>query len=230
MRQPKSEGRGSEVHGSMVHPSRNRPSHSLGQRAGSSAVGGGEKRFTATHANMRLRELGKNGPRNLRDGGIVLRRSALATDRTPHSPDEWGEPKDAKEPERTAADRRRPKRLPLSIGTGPDWLDQRKWRPGGDLAGRQPKANRLPSSVRQQADCLLPAPADAGARQKASCVERWCPGRDSNPHALRRGILSPLRLPISPPGRWRAKNLDDRIAGRRRRIGSQPSRDGGCGG
>ena len=28
----------------------------------------------------------------------------------------------------------------------------------------------------------------------------WCPGPDSNRHALRRGILSPLRLPISPPG------------------------------
>ena len=29
----------------------------------------------------------------------------------------------------------------------------------------------------------------------------WCPGPESNRHALRRGILSPLRLPISPPGR-----------------------------
>ena len=28
----------------------------------------------------------------------------------------------------------------------------------------------------------------------------WCPGPDSNRHALRRGILSPLSLPISPPG------------------------------
>mmetsp|Transcript_41221 Transcript_41221/g.96405 ORF Transcript_41221/g.96405 Transcript_41221/m.96405 type:complete len:448 (-) Transcript_41221:1106-2449(-) len=28
----------------------------------------------------------------------------------------------------------------------------------------------------------------------------WCPGPDSNRHTLRRGILSPLRLPISPPG------------------------------
>jgi aromatic amino acid transport protein AroP len=28
----------------------------------------------------------------------------------------------------------------------------------------------------------------------------WCPGPDSNRHALRRGILSPLRLPVSPPG------------------------------
>ena len=30
----------------------------------------------------------------------------------------------------------------------------------------------------------------------------WCPGSDSNRHTLRRGILSPLRLPISPPGQW----------------------------
>ncbi len=35
----------------------------------------------------------------------------------------------------------------------------------------------------------------AGARDK------WCPGRDSNPHGRSRGILSPLCLPISPPGR-----------------------------
>ncbi len=30
----------------------------------------------------------------------------------------------------------------------------------------------------------------------------WCPRPESNRHALRRGILSPLRLPISPPGPW----------------------------
>ena len=29
----------------------------------------------------------------------------------------------------------------------------------------------------------------------------WCAGRDSNPQAFRRGILSPLRLPVSPPAR-----------------------------
>ena len=31
--------------------------------------------------------------------------------------------------------------------------------------------------------------------------KRWCPGRESNPHAFRPRILSPVRLPISPPGR-----------------------------
>jgi hypothetical protein len=35
---------------------------------------------------------------------------------------------------------------------------------------------------------------------QTSIKENWCPGRDSNPHALRRRILSPLRLPIPPPG------------------------------
>lgn len=31
---------------------------------------------------------------------------------------------------------------------------------------------------------------------------RWYPRPDSNRHASRRGILSPLRLPISPPGHF----------------------------
>jgi cysteine synthase B len=35
---------------------------------------------------------------------------------------------------------------------------------------------------------------------QAGCCFAWCPGPDSNRHTLRRGILSPLRLPISPPG------------------------------
>jgi hypothetical protein len=29
---------------------------------------------------------------------------------------------------------------------------------------------------------------------------QWCPERESNPHALRPGILSPVRLPISSSG------------------------------
>ncbi len=32
---------------------------------------------------------------------------------------------------------------------------------------------------------------------------RWCPGPESNRHTFRWGILSPLRLPISPPGHIR---------------------------
>jgi squalene synthase HpnC len=35
-------------------------------------------------------------------------------------------------------------------------------------------------------------------------VVRWCEGRDSNPHALRRQILSLVRLPIPPPSREKA--------------------------
>ena len=31
-----------------------------------------------------------------------------------------------------------------------------------------------------------------------TAIERWCGRRGSNPHAFRRGILSPLRLPVSP--------------------------------
>jgi hypothetical protein len=34
----------------------------------------------------------------------------------------------------------------------------------------------------------------------AACISLWCPGPESNRHASRRGILSPLRLPVSPPG------------------------------
>lgn len=44
------------------------------------------------------------------------------------------------------------------------------------------------------------------AERNGECIPKtiakklWCPGPESNRHALRRGILSPLRLPISPPG------------------------------
>ena len=42
----------------------------------------------------------------------------------------------------------------------------------------------------------------AGAFILASLGEGWCPGWGSNPQDFRgRWILSPLRLPIPPPGR-----------------------------
>lgn len=45
----------------------------------------------------------------------------------------------------------------------------------------------------------------------------WCPGPESNRHALRRGILSPLRLPISPPGQiLQRADRTSRARGRRR--------------
>ena len=50
----------------------------------------------------------------------------------------------------------------------------------------------------------------------------WCPGRDSNPHASRRGILSPLRLPISPPGRYLGIPGPRRLPGLRSHAGSLP--------
>ena len=55
------------------------------------------------------------------------------------------------------------------------------------------------------------AARDSGARQAQhrgrrlsgrgapDATDRWCRGRDSNPHALRPRILSPLRLPVPPP-------------------------------
>lgn len=41
---------------------------------------------------------------------------------------------------------------------------------------------------------------EAEENLKSTAKNVWCPGPESNRHALRRGILSPLRLPISPPG------------------------------
>ena len=39
----------------------------------------------------------------------------------------------------------------------------------------------------------------------------WCPGPESNRHGmLSRGILSPLRLPVSPPGLWRLRPESNR--------------------
>jgi hypothetical protein len=40
---------------------------------------------------------------------------------------------------------------------------------------------------------------------------KWCPGSDSNRHALQRGILNPLRLPISPPGQ-RGRIIHEQIS------------------
>src|SRR6202043_2127252 len=39
-----------------------------------------------------------------------------------------------------------------------------------------------------------------GARSKAF-LGRWCTGGESNPYALRRWNLNPVRLPVSPPVR-----------------------------
>ena len=60
------------------------------------------------------------------------------------------------------------------------------------------------ASCRSEAVCCfgLLQPSREGAAQvfDSLALLYWCPGPESNRHALRRGILSPLRLPISPPG------------------------------
>ena len=50
-------------------------------------------------------------------------------------------------------------------------------------------------------DADNPPPGHKKSRKtKMSCGLFWCPRPESNRHALRRRILSPLRLPIPPPG------------------------------
>jgi hypothetical protein len=60
-------------------------------------------------------------------------------------------------------------------------------------------------------------------------VKGWCPGPDSNRHGISRGILSPLRLPVPPPGH--GKGADNNIvagetgwSGRKWRLGSESNR------
>ena len=60
-------------------------------------------------------------------------------------------------------------------------------------------------------------------------IALWCPGRESNPHTLRRQDLNLLRLPISPPGLCHQPNSmpDDRGAlnsSRRHPMAPLPSR------
>jgi hypothetical protein len=60
---------------------------------------------------------------------------------------------------------------------------------------------------------------------RCDTAEIWCPGPDSNRHALRRGILSPLRLPVSPPGLvLRHVRIKAARGGRRRLCPKMPRR------
>ena len=54
--------------------------------------------------------------------------------------------------------------------------------------------------------------------------DAWCPGQDSNLHALRRGLLRPLCLPIPPPGRMAVHetNLIFGPEGSKRRFDDHP--------
>jgi hypothetical protein len=48
--------------------------------------------------------------------------------------------------------------------------------------------------------------AGSHSRDPASSeIESWCPGRDSNSHALRRRPLKTVCLPVPPPGRGRER-------------------------
>ena len=92
--------------------------------------------------------------------------------------------------ERTPAVRKNPFYSSGSWGSGNGnrWTDVRLARRDGEPRGEQ------------SADSL------AGILEKIrSWHPLWCPGRESNPHDRSRGILSPLRLPISPPGRGLGK-------------------------
>lgn len=77
--------------------------------------------------------------------------------------------------------------------------DMRPWFSNADTIGKRSSASSL----------VRPASWTTRCRRRMRSDERfnaphawnlWCPGPESNRHALRRGILSPLRLPISPPG------------------------------
>jgi|GEM_PF-5709039 hypothetical protein len=47
----------------------------------------------------------------------------------------------------------------------------------------------------------LPNLSESGVNPGSAFDYKWCPRPDSNRHGRSRGILSPLCLPISPPGR-----------------------------
>lgn len=74
--------------------------------------------------------------------------------------------------------------------------DARCWLASEAGTERNGKGNRIQTSAVRKTSGL-----NAENAHKTIAKEPWCPGPESNRHALRRGILSPLRLPISPPGR-----------------------------
>src|SRR5471032_3293869 len=63
--------------------------------------------------------------------------------------------------------------------------------------------------------------AELKLHYKKALKPLWCPGPESNRHALRRGILSPLRLPISPPGQTAFEPADWEAEKSRRQPASQ---------
>ena len=106
---------------------------------------------------------------------------------------------------RAEADRGR-----AGTAAGQDRLHQDR-APATRKDGSSPRHERIGRQSRP--DTPKAAPTRCGKRPCAS----WCPGSDSNRHASRRGILSPLRLPVSPPG----------LTGRRASLQSARQRTGG---
>src|SRR5688572_20740862 len=58
---------------------------------------------------------------------------------------------------------------------------------------------RSMSSTGSFTDTLLSSVPSVSTFSDIRFLTGWCEGRDSNPHALRRQILSLVRLPIPPP-------------------------------
>ena len=77
--------------------------------------------------------------------------------------------------------------------------------------GLDPAGRPISASLRQTHKwVLVPSVKSPRFPNLKSAIENpksdWCPGWDSNPHAFKgRRILSPLRLPIPPPGRFRGR-------------------------
>ncbi|VTR64667.1 hypothetical protein DESC_240058 [Desulfosarcina cetonica] len=62
---------------------------------------------------------------------------------------------------------------------------------------------KIVSKVGQKWGKLAQPIKKASTKILANACFYWCPGPESNRHEVKlRGILSPLRLPIPPPGRW----------------------------
>src|SRR3954452_369459 len=86
------------------------------------------------------------------------------------------------------------------------WTDRRRQarsRDDGELVAElRHEIATLPSYGYRRAWALVLRGSKAGRRDDLGPCEPliWCPRPESNRHALRPGILSPMRLPISPLG------------------------------
>ncbi len=125
--------------------------------------------------------------------------------RNPHPPIPFPSPVTQKEPPTSGAIRDGPMNRPFASSG-----EKRAMRPPNRaFATSTAKQRRFPEN-RPQHSLTPHKPAQQGpiirtqhgrAVRALFSKNRWCPGWGSNPHAFRgRRILSPLRLPIPPPG------------------------------